>query len=152
MREYVEIIIILYVNEKRKDLKLAHDHCALVIFDKFRAQRSSSLLTLLDNHNINVTLIPPNCMDQLQLLDLSINKPAKDFLRSQFQEWYAQELSTILKAQSEGTDTDTSVDLKLNVIKPIAASWIVSFYDYIKRKPELVKNGFLGSLHNQLPI
>ena len=100
------------------------------------------MLTLLDNHNINVTLIPANCTDRLQPLDLSINKPAKDFLRSQFQEWYAQEFSTILQAQSEGTGTDTSVDLKLSVIKPIAAGWIVSLYDYIKRKPELVKNGF----------
>jgi len=89
------MIIIPYVNEKRKDLKLAHDHRALVIFDNFRAQCTSSLLTLLDNHNIYITLIPPNCTEWLQPLDLSINKPAKDFLRSQFQEWYAQELSTI---------------------------------------------------------
>ena len=73
----------------------SHDHCALVIFDDFGAQYTSSLLTLLDNHNINVTLIVPNCTYRLQPLDLSINKPAKDFLRSQFQEWYAQELSTI---------------------------------------------------------
>ena len=142
MREYVEMIIIPYVDEKRKDLKLAHDYPALVIFDNFKAQCTYSVLTLLDNHNINVTLIPPNCTDRLQPLDLSINKPAKDFLRTQFQEWYAQELSTILQAQSEGTGTDTSVDLKLSVIKPIAAGWIVSLYDYIKRKPELVKNGF----------
>ena len=143
MREYVEMIIIPYFDEKRKDLKLAHDYSALVIFDNFKAQCTSSMLTLLDNHNINVTLIPPNCMDRLQPLDLSINKPAKDFLRSQFEEWYAQELSTILQAQSEDTGTDTSVDLKLSVIKPIAASWIVSLNDYIQRKPELVKNGFM---------
>ena len=31
MREYVEMIIIPYVDEKRKDLKLAHDYPALVI-------------------------------------------------------------------------------------------------------------------------
>ena len=36
MREYVEIIIIPYVIEKRKDLKLARNHRALVIFDNFR--------------------------------------------------------------------------------------------------------------------
>ena len=48
-------------------------------------------------------------------------------------------LLLILEAQSEGTGTDTLVDLKLSVIKPVAAGWIVSLYDCIKCKPELVK-------------
>ena len=59
----------IYVDEKRKDLKLLNDYPALVIFDNFKAQCTSSLHTLLDNHNTNVTLIPPNCTDRLQPLE-----------------------------------------------------------------------------------
>ena len=84
MREYVEMIIILYVDDKRKDLKLVDDHPMLVIFDSFKAQCTSSLLKLVDSHNINVTLIPPNCTDQLQPMDLSISKLAKNFFVHSF--------------------------------------------------------------------
>ena len=33
--------------------------------------------------------VPGNCTDRLQPLDLSINKPVKDHLKSCFHKWYA---------------------------------------------------------------
>jgi len=65
---------------------------------------STSQVTL---HNVNVALIPANCTDWLQLLDLSINKPAKDFLRKQFEGWYAKQVCSQLDKgkQSEGVDS-----------------------------------------------
>ena len=93
MKQYFEIIV-PYINNKRKELKVSHNQPALLIFDNFKAQTTCFLLKLLDSHNIDVVLVPANCTDRLQPLDLSINKPAKDFLRSKFQEWYAKELCT----------------------------------------------------------
>jgi len=92
MREYFEKIIFPYVEEKRSELKLGNDQPALLIFDNFKAQCTPPLLRLLDSHNINVVLIPPNCTDRLQPLDLSVNKAAKDFLRKKFREWYARQV------------------------------------------------------------
>ena len=135
MTQHVEMIIVLYINNKRKELKLSHDRPALLIFDNFKAQTTSSLLKLLDSHNVNVVLLPANCTNRLQPLNLSINKPAKDFLHSKFQEWYAKELCSQLQGESEAHP----LDLKLSVIKPLSAGWIVSLYDYIKSKPDLVK-------------
>jgi len=76
MREYFERIIFPYSEEKRSALKLSSDQPALLIFDNFKAQCTSSLLSLLDSHNVNVVLVPPNCTDRLQPLDLSVNKAA----------------------------------------------------------------------------
>jgi len=42
------------------------------------------LLAHIGAHNTYVVLIPANCTDRLQPLNISTNKPAKDF----FQEWY----------------------------------------------------------------
>jgi len=84
MTDYIDSVILPYINEKRNELKLSNKQPALLIFDNFKAQCTSSLLNLLDNHQINVALMTPICTDRLQPLDLSINKAAKDFLHSKF--------------------------------------------------------------------
>ena len=56
MKDYVEKIILPYIKHKRKSLKLPDDYPALLIFDNFKAQCSSDILTLLDDNYINVTL------------------------------------------------------------------------------------------------
>ena len=89
MKEYVEHIPLPYINGKRKSLNLASNFPALVLFDNFKAQCTSGIFTLLDQNSINVVLIPPNCTDHLQPLDISVNKAVKDHLRGQFQSWYA---------------------------------------------------------------
>ena len=53
--------------------KLVKNHPTLLIFDNFKAQCTKDLLIFLDDKNIHVVLIPANCTDKLQLLDLSVN-------------------------------------------------------------------------------
>jgi len=70
--------------------------------------------------------------------DLSINKPAKDFLHKQFEGWYAKQVCSQLDEgkQSEG------VDLRLSTIKPLGTDWMVALYSHIKSNPDIVKDGF----------
>ena len=138
MMDYFNEVILLYIKEKRSLLKLSCDQAALLIFDNFKAQCTSSFLKLIDEHNVNVVLIPPNCTDRLQPLDLSVNKAAKDYLRSQFRQWYAKELCSQLDGHAE----NKTVDLRLSVLKPLGAAWIVSLHKYITDSPSIVKNGF----------
>ena len=84
MREYIERIIVPYVNSKRNELKFQSDQPTLAIFDVFRGQQSQSIMDLLEENNIFVVNIPANCTDRLQPMDLSINKSVKDFMRSKF--------------------------------------------------------------------
>lgn len=35
-----------------------------------------------------------------------------------------------------------SVDLRLSIVKPLGAQWMIALYDYFKSKPEIAKNGF----------
>ena len=84
MKDYVQKILLPYVERKRRELMVAEDYLALVLFDNFKAQCTPEILKVLDDNNINVLLMPPNCTDRLQPLDLTVNKSAKDFLRSKF--------------------------------------------------------------------
>ena len=137
MKEYIEMVIFPYISKVKEDLGLSDEHDALLILDNFKAQCTSTVLTLLDSHKINVALVPTNCIDHLQPLDLSVNKPAKEFLRKQFEGWYAKQVCSQL---NDGMHED--IDLRLTNIKPLGAEWMVALHNYIKSKPDLVINGF----------
>lgn len=138
-KEYLELIIIPYVQCKRKELKLTADQPALAIFDVFKAQQTEDILALLEEHNIHVVSVPANCTDRLQPMDLSVNKSVKEFMRSKFKEWYAAQ---VLKQLDEGADNIAPVDLKLSTLKPLGAQWLISMYDYLKEHYSITVNGF----------
>lgn len=141
MMAYVENIILHYISNKRRLLKLPHDYPALVIFDHFSGQMTDSFFQLLERNNLRRVMIPANCTDRLQPLDISVNKAAKEFLRRQFQEWYAKQICDQL---TEDTSV-TPVDLRLTTVKPLGVKWMMSLYDYLKSKPEIIVNGFKGA-------
>ena len=138
MKEYMEKIIIPYVDRKRKELKVPSDQPALAIFDVFKGQQTEAIAELLEENNIYVVSVPANCTDRLQPMDLSVNKSAKDFMRSKFRDWYAAQVQQHLH---EGEDT-APVDLRMSTMKPLGARWLVSLYDYLKEQPSIIENGF----------
>lgn len=111
MMDYIAKIVVPYVTEKRKELKLSDDHLALAIFDVFKGQCTESVFKILE-----------------ESLDLSVNKSAKDFMKSKFQEWYG---GIICKQLEE--EIEEEVDMRLSVMKPLTANWIIDFYHYMER-------------------
>ena len=138
MELYITKIILPYLADTKRKLKLPPSHPALLLFDNFKGQCTERLLKLLDTNIINVVLIPPNCTDRLQPLDLSVNKTVKEFLRKCFQKWYALQVCS----QLEGKTSKEPVDLRLSVMKPLGAKWLVELHDHMKGKPDIIKNGF----------
>ena len=58
-----------------------------------------------------------------QLLDLNVNGAAKAILKRKYIEWYSGEIS---KALADGIALDDiEIKLKLSVLKPFQAKWIV---------------------------
>ena len=96
---------------------------------------------MLDSKNINVILIPANCTDRLQPLDISVNKAAKEFLRKKFHLWYAKQVCAQLQQKCK----KEPVDLRASVVKPLGAQWMVELYDYFKGKPDIIRNGFVAA-------
>ena len=132
MKLYLTEILIPYVTRKRNECKLAENYRALVIFDQFKGQVTASIFTLLEENNIAIVLVPANCTDRLQPLDISVNKPAKSFLRSKFQDWYADKVCQQLVNQE-----DSAVDLRLSVVKPLAAKWMIHFLTTLRLNQKL---------------
>ena len=90
MIQYVNNIIVPFVEKTRESLD--EDKAAVIIMDNFKGQITTTMNELLEQHNIHSCLLPPNTTDRLQPMDLSVNKPAKAFLRSEFQKWYSDQI------------------------------------------------------------
>ena len=139
MKEYLNRIIVPYINRKKKELELPEMQPALVIFDEFNGQTTDEVLKLLVDNNIFYVIVPPNTTDKLQPMDLSVNKATKEFLRSQFQAWYSEKISV---QTTTSVSHITPVDLKLSIMMPIGAKWMVQLFDYFQARPEIISNGF----------
>lgn len=138
MKVYITEVIVPYVVRKREQLKLASDQPAMAIFDVFKGQIIEDIAKLLEDNNILLVVVPANCTDRLQPMDLSVNKCAKELMRSQFRDWYATQVNQQLEEEKD----ITPVSLAMSTIKPLGARWLVSLYDYLKSNPAIIENGF----------
>ena len=135
-------ILILYVEAKRKELGVT-DKPWLLICDVFKGQWTDAVKDVVKESNGKMVPVPNNWTNYFQLLDLAVNKSSKDFLRQEAQSWYSQE---IVKQMEAGKRPDEiKVDVRISVMKPLHAKWIVKYYDYARNNPDLIINGWKES-------
>jgi hypothetical protein len=111
----------------------------LCIFDVFAAHRGDDLLEKLRQNNIHVVFVPASCTDRLQPLDLGINAPFKQSMKTFFEDFYASKVAEQLK---HNTIKDVQIDMKLYTIKPLHAKWITKTFDDLAPKQELIKHAW----------
>ena len=138
MECYLQKVIILFVSDKRKEMNLPETQPALAIFDCFKGQNTTAMRRLLGEHNIASIIVPANCTDKLQPIDISINKPVKDGMKTCFQTWYADQI----KKQLERSGSFESVDLSAPALKAQSTNWLVSVWNSMEKRPLLAINGF----------
>ena len=125
-----------FLNNERASLHLNKKHPALCIFDHFRGQMTTEFKNVLSKHNIVYVTVLANCTDKLQPLDVAVNKPIKDEIRSRFQSWYASEVREQLKPQP------VHVDVSASVVKTRSLGWFVSSWQPLAARPTVAINGF----------
>ena len=71
--------------------------------------------------------VPANMTHFFQLLDLTVNRFAKKFMRKKFVSWYAEEI----KKQMDAGVPAESIDLKLTSLKALHANWLIKLYNVL---------------------
>ena len=138
---YIKYVINPYVDGVRD--RLGKDQAALAIFDHFNGQLTPKISKLLEDNNIQSVLVPAGCTDRLQPLDVSVNRSAKSFLKSQFQSWYASEITEQLRSCT--AEEIEPVDLSTARMKCLGAQWLVKLVDHLAESPDIIVNGFIAS-------
>ena len=138
---YIEEVIVPFLEKKREQINVDEDQSALAIFDCFKGQLTAKVYKCLEDNNIQSVLIPPNCTDRLQPLDISVNKAAKDFLRSEFQNWYANEVTKQYSESDDDQDT-APIDLSTARMKCLGGQWLVKMFEYLSDNPSIIVHGF----------
>ena len=102
-------------------------------------QMTNSVHNLLESNSIHICLLPPNTTDHLQPMDVSVNKPAKDFLKRKFDEWYSEQV--IEQLDGENMDDFENVNLQpIDITLPA-----LKMAENISNNPQMIVNGFTRS-------
>lgn len=108
----------------------------------FRGHQDDEARAILKRNNIELVYIPPNCTDQLQPLDQLVNKEFKGALKKEFHKWYADSILDKMSEKSDDESVVSSINLKLSVLKPVHAQWLVRAIDSITARKELLVKSF----------
>ena len=117
----------------KKACNIADSVKPLLIFDVFKAHRDVELLQLIKDSGFAYTFIPASCTGELQPLDLTVNAKFKILMKAKFIEWYSSKIAE---------DPSQKVDLKLSVIKPVHARWMIEVFSVLEKQTDLIKAGF----------
>lgn len=128
----IKEIINPYVVKTRNRLGLSETQWALVVWDVFKGQVTDKVKQMLTSLHIELVTVPANMTHFFQPLDLTVNGAAKHFMKKQFAVYYANAVKHQLDSGKEVEDIN--VDLRLTVIKPLHAQWLVNMYNFFTTK------------------
>ena len=83
----------------------------------------------MDDNHILFVRVPANMTNIFQPLDLTVNGSFKSLMKSKFTEWYSKEIGKQLENNIPMEDIE--VKLKVSVLKPLHASWLVEAYNHL---------------------
>ena len=129
----MEHIIIPYVQKQRNTLKLDAEYLAMLLMDVFKGQMTDPVKEILKRNNTILQKVPPNLTYLFQPLDVQGGPSgyAKRFMKKKFTVcvWYADQVQRAMDAGKSMEEID--IDLKLSVLKPLHASWLIELFDHM---------------------
>ena len=95
----------------------------------FTGQMTNDVLNLLRDNNILLTNVRPSMIKFYQRLDLTLNGFSKLFMAGKFNDWDAGQVCAQLDKGVIINEID--IKLRLSLMKPLHAGWLVNFYNHI---------------------
>ena len=81
----------------RKAKVYPDEQMSLIIMDTFKGQDSNEVSKLCRKHNCVLIIVLHNLTNKFQPLDITVNKPAKSFIKGKYNIWYTEQVAKQLK-------------------------------------------------------
>jgi hypothetical protein len=106
---------------------------ALLVFDTFLGHLTDDVLQKLAENNVTYITIPGGCTSKVQPLDVSINKPFKDYLRGSWEQYMVEQVQT---SPSPATKIPTASKNEI-------AKWVIDANRCLGSQPDMIRKSFL---------
>ena len=112
-------IVFPHFKNVRKAKGYPDEHTSLIIMDTFKGQDNNEVAKLCRKNNRALIIVPHNLANKSQPLDITLNKPAKSFIKDKYNMWYSEKVAKELN--EDKAPVDVEVSLNLSEIKPLHA-------------------------------
>lgn len=103
----------------------------ILVADVHRAQQTDEVRQLLQTKKTLLINIPPGCTSRVQPLDVSVNKPFKDAVRTQFEKHLNGNLTLYTQGKILASEQ-----------RVVLTRWVENAWDHICSNTEMVKRSF----------
>ena len=150
MLRWIETCLCPYLTETKAALQLPEGQKALLILDIYAVHRTELVKDKLIEKGCVLVFVPAGCTGELQPLDVCTNYSFKYSLSTSFQTWYAEEV----RKQLAAGHASPSICMRYSTLKPLNARWIVTAYDYVRSRPEMIRQawekcGIIGAVNDR---
>ena len=118
---FLELVLISYIETQREELNSSSPWLLISVI--FKGQWTDHVKEIVRRSNGKMVSVPNNWTGYYQTLDLTVNKSYKDFLWQGAQKQHSHQARKQM-AQRKWCH-EIKVDVRLSVIKPLHAKWIV---------------------------
>lgn len=135
MKNLITRVIRLYVDQKKKELRLPPQAKALINLDVWKVHISEAFLEWwrATQPDLEMVFVPAGCTSKGQVCDLVVQKKIKDVVRRRAIGYIATEVMKQLRLRKEsGQNAAISVDIRLSVLKPMVISWVKEAFDWFQ--------------------
>ena len=94
--EFFKEIIFPYLEDAKRSKSCPLEQHVLIIMDAFKGQDNDTLKQLCTENNCDIVIVPHNLTNKFQPSDFSVNKAAKSFIQSKYNDWFADQVFTQL--------------------------------------------------------
>ena len=88
-----EKIIFSYLKVKKEELSYPKEQNSLIVMDTFKGQDNFEIKALCLKNDCVLVIVPQNLTNKFQLLDISVNQKAKNFISHKLSTRYADRIS-----------------------------------------------------------
>ena len=104
-------------------------HC-LLVFDSFKAHITDDVMEAFDMANASVVVLPGGCTSKAQPVDVSLNRPIKDIVRGQWEEFMTTNIAHCRVREAPAPTKDNIEE------------WIVRANAQLDSQPQCVAKSF----------